>query len=422
MSRRPAPQGAQFRRRAKSAPARSSTPAPGRDSKADDLLLELLAIPGPSGQEGAVSQFIQQRLRQAGIKASQIHQDQAHRRSYLSGEVGNLVVRLPGSQRATRRLLMAHMDTVPICVGCRPARRGPRIRSANPDTGLGADNRAGCAVLLYTVLRLLSERRPHPPITIVWTVQEEIGLQGARLLNLGLLGKPRFAFNWDGGAAHKLTIGATGGYRMQVDVWGKASHAGGAPERGVSAITAAALAISRLQTSGWHGAIRQEGGVGTSNVGVIHGGTATNVVADHVGLLAEARSHDPAFRQQIIAQIESAFEQAAAETTNELGESARVRIQGRLDYEAFCLPTDHPCVRAAEQAVRQVGGEPEWAIANGGLDANWLTCRGIPTVSLGCGQIGQHTVDEALDLDQYHIACRIAWELATNAGLKTDGT
>jgi tripeptide aminopeptidase len=90
-----------------------------------------------------------------------------------------------------------------------------------------------------------------------------------------------------------------------------------------------------------------------------------------------------------------------------------VVIDGRLDYESFCLPTNSPCVLAAKQAVESLGGEPELVIANGGLDANWLTARGIPTVSLGCGQKNQHMVAEALDVRQYLTACRLAFCLAT---------
>ena len=47
-----------------------------------------------------------------------------------------------------------------------------------------------------------------------------------------MLGKPKLAFNFDGGSPAKLTIGATGGYRMTIDIQGLASHAGNRPERG----------------------------------------------------------------------------------------------------------------------------------------------------------------------------------------------
>jgi tripeptide aminopeptidase len=64
-------------------------------------------------------------------------------------------------------------------------------------------------------------------------------------------------------------------------------------------------------------------------------------------------------------------------------------------------------------AIKAEGGEVDYTIANGGLDANWLTARGIPTVSLGCGQHNIHTVDEWLDLVEFHRARRIALRLAT---------
>ncbi len=380
-----------------------------------DLLMQLLAIPGPSGQEARVVDFVREELLSAGARPAWIRQDAAHRRTPAGGEVGNLVLRLPGRRGVPRRMLMAHLDTVPLCVSAKPVRKGNIIRSADPRTGLGADDRAGVAVLLHTARSLLRDPGWGPPLTFLWTVQEEIGLQGARAVRLGLLGKPRFAFNWDGGDAAKLTIGATGGYRMTIDITGRASHAGNAPERGISAIAVAALAIADLHRGGWHGKVTQPEGTGTSNVGIIRGGAATNVVADRTRVAVEARSHQPKFRRRIVRQIEQAFRNAASEICDADGKPAKVAIAGRLDYEAFCLPPDHPCVAAAAAAVRQVGRSPELAVTNGGLDANWISAQGIPTVSLGCGQRHQHTTAEALDLRQFEDACQIAGVLARGA-------
>ena len=137
------------------------------------------------------------------------------------------------------------------------------------------------------------------------------------------------------------------------------------------------------------------------------------MVPDRVRVVAEARSHRPTIRRRIVRQIEQAFRHAARQVRNQAGEAAHVKIDGRLDYESFCLPTDHPCIAAAAAAIRAIDRSPELAVANGGLDANWLTARGIPTVSLGCGQLNQHTAAESLDLDQFEDACRIALWLAT---------
>jgi tripeptide aminopeptidase len=308
---------------------------------------------------------------------------------------------------------MAHLDTVPVCLGARPVRRGRYIRSADPATGVGADDRAGAAVVLSTALEVVQRDLPHPPLTFFWTVQEEVGLQGARYARLGLLGKPRLAFNWDGGAPEKITVGATGGYRISIDIHGVASHAGVAPENGVSAVAIAALAVADLERRGWHGLIRKPDGDGTSNVGAVHGGEATNVVCDRVTLRAEARSHDPKFRRQIVEQIKRAFRQAAKQVRNVRGKCGRVEIDGRLDYESFLLPSDNASLRVAERAVRSLGLEPQRAVASGGLDANWMYRHGMPAATFGCGQCNQHMVTEALDTAQFETACRVALRLAT---------
>lgn len=376
-------------------------------------MLEMMAIPGTSGQEAAIVHYITNQLRSAGAPASSISMDEAHRRTIIRGEVGNLVCRLPGTKRGPRRLLMAHVDTVPLCVGAQPTLRNGWVRSADPTTGLGADNRAGAAVILTAALEIFRRKLPHPPLTFFWPVQEEVGLQGVRFAKLGALGRPRLAFNFDGGAAEKITIGATGAYRMTVRIEGLASHAGGAPERGVSAIALASMAIADLARDGWHGRIQKGRSFGTSNIGVIQGGAATNVVADIVEVKAEARSHDPKFRRKIVDKIERSFKKAAAELRSSEGARGAVHVEFEHDYESFKLDDGQPSVLEAEAAVREVGLEPIRAISNGGLDANWMTSRGIPTVTLGCGQLNQHTVEERLDVATYQVACRIGLRLAT---------
>jgi tripeptide aminopeptidase len=386
--------------------------------RALELVMELMAIPGTSGHEDQVRKFISNRLTEAGLPASAIRTDDAHTRTPIDGEVGNLVVKLPGTMRGPRRLLMAHMDTVPLCVGAQPVLKGRYVKSADKTTGLGADDRAGCAVVLTAALEILRQSLPHPPVTFFWPVQEEIGLHGAHFANLKLLGSPKLAFNWDGGTANRVGIGATGAYRITIDVYGLASHAGAAPEQGINAITIASLAIAELQRGGWLGDVRQTDPArgerrGTSNIGVIVGGAATNVVTDHVNLRAEARSHDPRFRRLMLRTIQEAFESAAKQVTNAAGKTGKIKFASRLDYEAFRLEDDEPCVVAAERAIRAVDGEPVRSVSNGGLDANWMTAHGIPTVTLGCGQMNVHTTNEMLDVADFERGCRVALRLAT---------
>lgn len=387
--------------------------------------LRLTAIPGRSGQEFSVADAIREMLSQGGVEPSQMTTDGAAGRTRLAGNCDNLIVTLPGDPSQPRTLLSAHMDTVPICVGCQPEVIDDpplgRIVVAGGETGLGADDRAGCAVLVTAVLERLRRLRAEPdratrvpPAVIAFLVQEEIGLEGARNLDVSKIGAVDRGFNFDGGTMDGIRHGAIGGERMKVTVRGHASHAGVAPEKGVSAITIAGLAVAELHQQGWLGKVSQDGREGTANIGVFQGGEATNVVTPEVTLRAEARSHDAAFRGEIVGQIRAAFRSAADQVRDDQGRGGTIEFESQVDYEAFALPIDHPSVAAATERLRRLGYEPTCKLANGGLDANWLFRHGIEAVTLGCGQAAIHTVDEHLLVPHFLDACRLATDLVLN--------
>ncbi len=138
----------------------------------------MMAIPGRSGEEQAIVDFIVGELKSAGVPESAIQTDSANHKSHLGGQVGNLIVKLPGSMRAPRRLLMGHIDTVPLCVGCEPVRDGSFIRPKGSDTALGGDNRAGACVVLTAILEILKQGLPHPSADAAVACAEEISLVG----------------------------------------------------------------------------------------------------------------------------------------------------------------------------------------------------------------------------------------------------
>ncbi len=124
-------------------------------SRAFDLVMQLMAIPGKTGQEQEVADCIIQHLRDAGAPARPSRPTTliAGRRCRDNSAIWRCGCR--EQRRGPRRLLSAHLDTVPICVGSQPVRQGNIVRSANPRTGLGADDRAGCAVLLSAAIEIL---------------------------------------------------------------------------------------------------------------------------------------------------------------------------------------------------------------------------------------------------------------------------
>ena len=71
-----------------------------------------------------------------------------------------------------------------------------------------------------------------------------------------------------------------------------------------------------------------------------------------------------------------------------------------------------PVVRRAVEAARGLGLKPVTRVVDGGLDANYLNARGLPTVTLGAGQHGAHTLDEYVDIDEFLQGCRLVLALA----------
>ena len=394
----------------KSAPTKQSTLDANR---AIDLVVALMKIPGPSCHEEKMVEQVRRRLTAAGIPASAITTDNAHKKSPAGGTTGNLIVKLPGTIRAPRRMLMAHLDTVPLCVGCRPIQRGDSFVSGNPRTALGADNRSGVAAILNAILEIQRRKLPHPPLTFLFTIQEELGLFGSRFVNASKLGKPKLAWNWDGRGPQRITHAAIGGRTLSIQFHGIASHAGGAADRGVSALTLAGLAIQDLVSGGWHGEFLRGGKVGTCNLATIHGGDATNVVTDRVDIEGECRSFDRRLLDRIAREVERACQRAVRSTKNCRGQRGSVTFHTDIEYEPFTIPKNAASVQAAEAAIRSFGMKPELLTTQGALDANWLNARGIPVATLGAGQVAGHSLSERLDIEQFLTGCEVALRLAT---------
>ena len=392
------------------------------DTKAaTDRLMRFLAIEGVTGQEAAIGRDIAAALKDIGVPAQAIRLDDANTRIPLPTQTGNLIVDLPGSgalHNQPRLMFMTHMDTVPLCAGAKPKVQGRKIVNT-AKTALGGDNRTGCAVLVTLAAELARQQLDHPPITLLFCVREESGLWGARFVDKEQLGSPVMAFNYDGRSAADVVVGAVGADRWEVEIFGRASHAGGAPERGISSTMILSLALAEVQKGGWFGKVVKGKKQGTSNVGPVTGGEgrpagdATNVVTDYVHVRGESRSHDPKFFKQITAAYKTAFERAAARVKNSEGKAGRIKFKAHTDYHPFRIKDSLPAVKRAAAAIAAGGGAPNIRTTNGGLDANWMNRHGIPTVTFGAGQNEAHTVDEWIDLNEFERGCALAVRLAT---------
>ena len=219
---------------------------------------------------------------------------------------------------------MAHMDTVPLCVGSKPVVKGKFVQSAKPHTGLGADDRAGFAVVLSAALRFCASGCRIRRSCSFGRCRRRSACTVPGMRTWRCSGSRSWPSTGTAARREKLTIGATGALpHSEITIHGIASHAGGAPEQGVSAITIAGLAIADLSRNGWLGDVRRGHRSRHQQYRHNSGGAATNVVTDRVEIKAEARSHDPTFRRQIREAIEQAFRNAAGEVRNITGAGKR---------------------------------------------------------------------------------------------------
>jgi tripeptide aminopeptidase len=176
---------------------------------------------------------------------------------------------------------------------------------------------------------------------------------------------------------------------------GRSSHAAVAPEKGINAIHMAAMAMSKIR-------IGRLSATMTSNLGVIAGGDATNVVPAQCQVQGEVREF---VREPIMAyldEVNAVFRATAIECGGEL------RFETREDFAPFRLQREDPVVRVMEEALRAVGLDPHPIEYLGGSDANMLNAKAIPSVNLGIGAQNPHGDDEFILIEDLHKTAEIA--------------
>ena len=352
---------------------------PINESRLLETFLTLVHFNTPSRHEKPVSEWAAAYLEKLGFTVAF---DDAHTR--LPGEpgtIGNLIAFKKGTvESAPGIFFSSHFDTVEPTPGLEVKIDGDVISAAS-DTILGADDKCGMAPILEAMAELSESGEPHGDIQLLLMICEEIGLVGARLLDPNRI-KAKYGFVLDAGPpVGQLTYAAPAQNSFKVTITGKQSHAGAAPELGISAIVAASNAISKMTL----GRIDAET---TANIGTIHGGLARNIVPGEVVIIAEARSR---VQEKLVAQtahMKETFEREAAA----IGATAEVTVIG--EYPAYRLEKDSPVLQLAARAAEACGFPVSYVESGGGSDGNHLNAYGVPTTVLATGMEHVHTHDE----------------------------
>lgn len=350
-------------------------------------------INGRSLSERPVADYLKEQFSHLNLT---VEEDEAA--AAIGGDCGNLLVRMPGRNASAPGLIISsHLDTILPTEKLKIVEKDG-VYYSDGSTILGADNRAGVAVMLECA-RALTEGGGSPiPLELLFTVAEENGLLGVKALRRGWLkGKLLYVMDSDGPVG-RVVNGAPFGVKIAVTIKGRAAHAGIDPESGVSAVVIAARAIADMN-------LGRIDDLTTANIGTIRGGDAQNIVPEMVDVIGEVRSLEEERLSRQAAHMEACFRSAAAEAGGE------IIFYSHPDYPGYFFPEDSPPVDLVRRALQQMDIALTLESSCGASDANIINGLGIPALVLSVGYLKPHTKEESLPRRELINAGRLVYEI-----------
>ncbi|MCO5173769.1 MAG: M20/M25/M40 family metallo-hydrolase [Trueperaceae bacterium] len=353
-------------------------------------LVDLCGTASPSRNEREVADKLRGEFEALGMT---VREDDAG--SSTGGNAGNLIAELPGGL-PERVVLAAHMDTVPLAQGepLAPIVEGTVVRTTGRQI-LGADDKAGVCVVLELAARAAATPfAERPTVVAVVTVCEELGLLGAKHLDVAAL-RADHGYSFDGEVpVGELVTAAVFKEDVTFMVEGRAAHAALEPERGVHAIKAAAAVVAAIPL----GRVADDQ---VLNIGAIQGGGSTNVIPALVSMRGEFRSFTAERLEELAERVLRLAQAAATE------HGARLSVERKRLYAGYSLPDDAvPVGRLAETAAAN-GIEARTVSSIGGSDTSIFNQKGLPTVNVGVNMHEIHSVNEWIDAAD--LARVVAW-------------
>ncbi len=280
-------------------------------------------------------------------------------------------------------------------------RIGDDIITAAGTTLLGADDKAGVAIIMDLANYLIQHPEiPHGKIRILFTPDEEIG-RGVNAVNMEKLGAD-FGYTLDGGERGHLEGESFSADAVTVTFHGISAHPGYAKGKLVNAIKAAAHFLNGLPADSWapeHTSGR-EGFIHPLGIsGSIEKATVQFIVRDfETSMLA---THEERLRRHVNDTL-----QAFPGVTADFG----IQEQYRNMREVLDL---HPQVmQHAEEAYRRAGIAAERISIRGGTDGSRLSFMGLPCPNIFTGEMGIHSRQEYVSVQDMEKAVEILVQLA----------
>jgi len=363
----------------------------------------LCEIDSPSKQEGRVAAYLKTIFTEMG---AEVFEDDSASRT--GSDCGNLFIRFPdGGLDKEPVFFNCHMDTVIPATGVKVRREGDVFTSAG-DTVLGSDDKAGIAALIEVMQTLQENNIPYGPVEYIYTTCEEVGLLGVKALDPSNI-RAKIGYALDSSGINRVIVGAPAANRIIAEIKGMASHAGLSPEKGISAIHLASKAIARLT-------LGRLDSKSTANIGVVNGGTATNIIPESILVQGEVRSHELTLLKEYTEQIRSTFQDEVDNWSDPDGNVAgkpSLDFTIIADYPVMKLDKDSGVIKRVEAAASALGTELAYVIAGGGSDANIFNKYSLQCAILSTGMDRVHSTHETIKLSDMVLTADLVMAILT---------
>ncbi|QQN50535.1 M20/M25/M40 family metallo-hydrolase [Stutzerimonas balearica] len=368
-----------------------------------ETVKQLVAVDTGTGQQAGlstVSQMLVERLKALGAEVSS--------RPATPSAGDNIVGTLKG-QGSKDFLLMVHYDTV-FAEGTAAERpfRTDDSRAYGPGV---ADAKGGVAMILHA-LELLRDQQfdDYGTITVLFNPDEEMGSKGSKAIIAELARQHDYVFSYEPPDRDAVTTATNGINAVMLEVRGKSSHAGSAPEDGRNAVMELAHQLAQLRDLG-------DADKGTTvNWTLIDGGEKRNIIPDQATAEADMRYSDISETERVLADGRRIIENRLIDDT---------RVELRIDKGRPPL-ADNPGSRRLAETAQRLYGEIDQDIEpiamRFGTDAGYayVPDSDKPAVleTMGVVGAGLHSEDEYLELAS--IAPRLYLTTAMIRALSTD--
>ncbi len=370
-----------------------------KQDRLTDYTMDLITIDSPSKQEKEVAMKLKYDMEQIGAQCSFDSADEK-----VGGNVGNLTVKVKGNTDAPPFFFSSHMDTVSPGIGIKPHIKEGIMRS-DGTTILGSDDKSGVAIIVEVIKSLKENNIPHGDIEVAFTICEEIGLLGAKYYDINNI-SAKHGIVLDSSTPDRLVLRCPSAEELNFTVHGIEAHAGLCPQDGISAIKVASDAISTMT----FGRIDHET---TSNIGIIKGGIATNIVTGKVEVVGEVRSHDEQKLKAQVYHMTECFMSSAKKhkiVLNGKQLEAKIDVRTERSYDRMDVGDDSFITKLVLKAVQNLGHKVKLHTTGGGCDANYFNKFGLSCANLGTGMYELHTVNEYLVLEEQQRCAKIMLE------------